>query len=179
MPSTLICRCTPIHSKSRQKVPKSGVDGDAGGARLLPVAHGPVELPLLVPLDVRVAQERHEIVGHGAVHRVLEVEHAGIGLAHHEVARVVVAVHEHARLREVVREHAREHALERGALRVVERAPEVARDVPVGEEIELAPQERFVVRRQLAFARGALEARQRVERVEYSACALPASRRAR
>ena len=117
MPSTFSWRCTPIHSKSRQNAAKSGADRQAGAARALPVAHRPVDLPLLVPRDVRVAQQRHEVVGDRAVHRVLEIEDAGIGLRHHQVARMVVAVDEDARLREVVVEHEPERVGEHLLLR--------------------------------------------------------------
>ena len=63
MPSTLSCRCTPIHSKSRQNAAKSAPTGRPARARALPVADRPVDLPLLVPRDVRVAQQRDEVVG--------------------------------------------------------------------------------------------------------------------
>ena len=68
--------------------------------RLLPIARAPVEHALLLPADEGIAQQRHDVVGDRPEHRVLEVEHAGVGLAHHQVARHVVAVHVDHGLRE-------------------------------------------------------------------------------
>jgi hypothetical protein len=101
MPSTLSWRCTPIHSKSRQKAPKSAPTGTRA-SRALPIADGPVDLARLVPFDVRVAQERHEVVRDRSLDRILEIEDSRIGRRLHQVARWIVAVDEHVRLREVV-----------------------------------------------------------------------------
>ena len=76
MPSTFRWRCRPIHSSGRQNSPKSSVDRQAGLARLLPVAHRPVELLLLVPGDEGVAQQRGDVVADRPGDRVLEVEDA-------------------------------------------------------------------------------------------------------
>ena len=55
-------------------------------------------------VDVRVAQQRHEIVGVGPHARVLEVDDVEAAVAQHQVAAVIVAMAEHARLgRELVR----------------------------------------------------------------------------
>src|SRR5205809_2695607 len=83
------------------------------GAGLLPIADRPIDDAFLVPSDVGVAQERDEIVGDRAVDRVLKIENSRAGLADHEVARVVVTVHEHPRLREVVVEDRRKCFLQR------------------------------------------------------------------
>ncbi len=49
-------------------------------------------------VDVRVAQQRHQIVGVGPHARVLEVDDVQAPLAEHQVAAVVVAMAQHARL---------------------------------------------------------------------------------
>ena len=67
----------------------------------------------------------------------------------------------------------------RRARPVVERVPQVARDIPLGEQIELAAQQRLVVRRQHAFARGELPADQRVDRVEVQRVGVAGVERAR
>ena len=54
------------------------VDRQAGLARRLPVAHRQVEHELLVPGEEGVAHQAGDVVGDRAVHRVLEVEHAGV-----------------------------------------------------------------------------------------------------
>ena len=165
-PSTLSWRCTPIHSKSRQNAPKSASTGKPRRARALPVAHRPVDLPLLVPLDVGVAQQRHEVVGDRAVHRVLEIEDAGIGLAHHQVARVVVAVHEDARLREIVVEDERgTPAASVSRCAASSAMPRCLATYQSGKSSSSRAQQRLVVGRQRAVARGLLPADQRVDRV--------------
>ena len=90
------------------EVVEVGVNRQAGLARHFPVADDEIELVLLVPRDVRVAVERDEVVGDRAVDGVLKVDDAGVGrvgtVDDHQVARVVVAVHEDLRLGEVVGE---------------------------------------------------------------------------
>ena len=71
------------------------VHRQAGLARLLPVAHRDVEHELLVPAQEGVAHQAGDVVGDGAVHRVLEVQHAQrlAAAGDHQVARHEVAVH--------------------------------------------------------------------------------------
>src|SRR5947207_1221887 len=83
------------------------------GAGLLPIADRPIDDAFLAPSDVGVAQERYEVVGDRAVDRILKIENSRAGLADHEVARVVVAVHEHPCLGEVVVEDRRKRFLQR------------------------------------------------------------------
>ena len=71
-----------------------------GAPGLFPIARRAVEHALLVPADERVAHQRNHVVGDRPEHRVLEVEHAGVGLAHHQVARHVIAMHVDHRLRQ-------------------------------------------------------------------------------
>ena len=126
MPSTLIWRCTPIHSKSRQKIAEVGVDRQCPPRARAPSSGPPSRsgAPRPTRCTRRASSETRSYVI-GPVHRVLEVEHARVGLAHHQVARVVVAMHEHARLREIVREHrARTRASSACRCVGVERAPQ-------------------------------------------------------
>jgi hypothetical protein len=60
---------------------------------------------------------------------------------------MVVAMDEDARLREVVVEDEAERACESGRLRGRQGDAEMLRDIPVGEEVELAREKRLVVRR--------------------------------
>src|SRR5881396_68112 len=73
-------------------------DGQPLAPRLLPIADRPIDDAFLLPGEVGVAQERDEIIGDRAVHRVLKIENPWARLADHKVAGVVVAVHEHPRL---------------------------------------------------------------------------------
>src|SRR4029453_18260676 len=79
-----------------------GVDRKSRPARALPIADGQVDLLLPPPPDVSVPQQRYEVVCYWAFHRILEVEDARVGRRAHQVARMVVAVDEHLRLREIV-----------------------------------------------------------------------------
>ena len=96
------------------------------------------------------------------MHGILEVEHAGVGIAQHEVARHVVAVHVDLRLGEGAAHERGEHAFEHGSRRRIGLALQMAREVPLREEIQLTPQQRLVVGRQLALSRRELPAEQRL-----------------
>ena len=108
MPPTFRCRCTPIRSNQRRNWRRRG---RRRGRRPPPVARNsqrPADDALLRPVDVAVPEQRDEVVGDRAAHGVLEIEDAGIApRADHEVARVVVAVHEHLRLLERIRDQQR------------------------------------------------------------------------
>ena len=89
----------------------------------------------------------------------------GFGVGHHQIARMIVAMDEHARLREIVVEDPAKRLRQRLLLRRAERDAEMAADVPVGKECELAREQRLVVGRQHLGARGVLPADQRIGRV--------------
>ena len=102
MPSTLMCRCTPIRSNQRRNsaslAPAGPPPARAAGRGY--AAH-PADHARARPGDVAVLQQRHQVVADRAAQRVLEIDDAGIALGdHHEIARVIVAVHEHLRLRQ-------------------------------------------------------------------------------
>src|SRR6266851_7754100 len=137
----------------------------AGLARLLPVTHGPVDDAFLFPGDVGVAQERGEIIGDRAVDRVLKIENTRARLAYHEVARVIIAVHENARLPEVVREERRKSLLQGLALRGAELSLELAGDVPIGKKAQFPLEQLLVVIGQHARPARQLNAQQSLERV--------------
>ena len=105
MPLAFRCRCTPIRSNQRRNWRSSAPASRPAAQRCAPELARPPDHALVRPFDVAVPQQRHEVVGERAVHGVLEVEDARVvPVADHQVARVVVAVHEHARLRERVRD---------------------------------------------------------------------------
>src|SRR5467141_3731494 len=59
----------------------------------------------VVDLDVRIAEKRREIVGVGAHPRILKIDDIQAAFVEHQVAAVIVAVAQHARLRsELVRD---------------------------------------------------------------------------
>ena len=105
MPSTLRWRCTPIRSNQRRNCASSR---PAAQPRLVGRA-GSTQRPatnlLCGPGDVAVAQQRDEVVGDGPRTASWKSRMPGLSLGtYHEVARVIVAVHEHARLRERIRD---------------------------------------------------------------------------
>ena len=57
-----------------------------------------VELPLR-DVDVRVAQQRHEIVSIRAEPGILEIDDVEVAVVQHQVAAVIIAVAQHSRLR--------------------------------------------------------------------------------
>ena len=57
-----------------------------------------VELTL-ADVDVGIAQQRDEIIGVGAEARILEVDDVEVAVVEHQIAAVIVAVAQHARLR--------------------------------------------------------------------------------
>src|SRR5213592_100855 len=61
-------------------------DGQPLAPRLLPIADRPIDDAFLLPGEVGVAQERDEIIGDRAVHRVLKIENPWARLADHKVA---------------------------------------------------------------------------------------------
>jgi hypothetical protein len=100
-----------------------------------------------------------------SVHRVLEIDHAGIGLAHHEIARHVVAVHIHPRLRQRPPDNESGHFGQRLSLRRREFQPQMPADVPLGKQVALAAEQRLVVRRQHVVAARSLPLQQRLDRI--------------
>ena len=73
---------------------------------------------------------------------------AGIRLGHHEVARHPVAVHRDLRLRQRRGDQRVADLLPGLAVALAPRDAVLARHAPVGEQLQLAPQHRLVVRRQ-------------------------------
>jgi hypothetical protein len=105
----------------------------------------------------------------GPAHRVLEVQDAGVRVGQHQVARHPVAVHRDHRLRQ--------RAVDQQAAgpvpdRALGRAPgeaELALHAPVGEQRQLARQQRLVVGRQRVGRHAQLPANERVQRIAHQA----------
>ena len=133
------------------------------------VTHAAAESTLRAVVDSIRASGVTQAEVDRAMHGILKVYDTGIESAgfrnQHQVARVVIAVHVHPRLREAARDDRVERAVEHLPLRRRQRDAEMARDVPVREQRELAPQQGVVVGRQRAFPRGELPAQQRFDRI--------------
>ena len=109
----------------------------------------PFRYAICRPPDVAILEQRHEVIGHRALDRILKIEHAGIFLArHHQVSRMVIPVHKHLWLLHcVAHEHVAER-LPRGLFRYVEFHSEVGAAQPVVEQRQFEAQQFLVVRRQ-------------------------------
>eukprot|EP01022_Parablepharisma_sp_SALTPOND_P033110 TRINITY_DN881_c1_g1_i15.p1 TRINITY_DN881_c1_g1~~TRINITY_DN881_c1_g1_i15.p1 ORF type:complete len:1351 (-),score=485.80 TRINITY_DN881_c1_g1_i15:36729-40781(-) len=123
-----------------------GRDRQAGAAGLFPVADGPVQHHFLVPLDVGVAQQRDQVIGDGAVDRILEIDDARIALGqHHQVARMVVAMDIDLRLRHDVGQDGIEGLVQHRILFIGEGYAQVLADIPLAEQFQLAQQQGTVI----------------------------------
>ena len=102
MPSAFRLRCTDIRSNRRRySANASGVACD--GAPKLQVTANQLVDALLRQVDVRIAQQRRQIVGVGPHARVLEIDDVQAAIVQHQIAAVIVAMAQHARLaRELV-----------------------------------------------------------------------------
>ena len=104
------------------------------------------------PRDVAILQQRDHIVGHGTAHGILKIQNAGIVLlGHQQIARVIVAMHEHlqaassALLASV--SNSRSSMARSPAVNV---QTEMAAEEPFRQELHLAHEHRAVVRWQSA-----------------------------
>src|SRR5258708_14425750 len=75
-----------------------GIYWQAGFARPFPVVDEAIQFELFFPANERIAQQRSDVIAQRSIHRVLEVEYAGIRLTEHQVARHEIAQHEDLRL---------------------------------------------------------------------------------
>jgi hypothetical protein len=126
MPSTLRWRCRPIMSNQRRNsrslaaAAETRARSRARYSRTQPHARAR-------PGDVAILQQRDEVVGDRAVERVLEIDDAGVALRQdHQVARVIVAVHEHARLGQRLGDQQIEARAQQGSFLGVEGEAEMA-----------------------------------------------------
>ena len=81
-----------------------GVDRQARALCLLPIADGPVEDAFVRPAHEGITKQRCDVVGDRPAHRILKVQHAGVGRGDHQVARHVVAVNKDGWLRKIRRD---------------------------------------------------------------------------
>ena len=131
-----------------------------GSARFLPVAHQHVQAKVFVPADERVAHQAGNVVGDGAVQRVLKIQNAqGLAAATvHQVARHKVAVHVDKWPGQVFLGDGVKSFVQHPGLRLVQGDLAVLAQVPLGKQAHFTAQKCFVVGRQHAGARGLLPA---------------------
>ncbi len=136
---------------------------DAGPGRLLPVTVQRGMHARLRPTDEGVLVQAGDIVGDRAVQGVLEVEDARVGLAEHQIARHIVPMDEHPRLLQRAAYQQVADPFPAGQRLALQLHAEVAGQVPVGEQLQLAAQHRFVVGRQDTGDIDLLEGDQRIQ----------------
>ncbi len=97
VPSAFRLRCTDIRSNRRRySANASGVACD--GPSKPKVGTNQVVDARLRKVDVRIAQQGRQVVGVGAHARVLEIDDAEAPIVEHQIAAVIVAMAQHARL---------------------------------------------------------------------------------
>lgn len=124
---------------AKVRPPAAGAVGpqQPGLAGFFPVTHGNVDDEFLFPADEGVAQQAGDVVGDGAVHGILKVQHrqgAALLQRHHQVSGHEIAVHKDAGRGQVVRHDEVEGVVQRGLLLVGQRHAAVAGQVPVWEQ---------------------------------------------
>ncbi|OQC12356.1 MAG: hypothetical protein BWX79_01168 [Alphaproteobacteria bacterium ADurb.Bin100] len=149
----------------------------SGLARLFPIADRHIEHEILLPGQEGVAHQAGDVVGDGAIHGILEVQHAKLRRRSlsghrrdHQIARHEVAVHKDFRGGQVARNDQVEGLVQCFALFALQSHAFVLREVPVGKQRQLPAQQRLVVRRQYAGAGGALPGDQRVRGLRVPGC---------
>lgn len=146
---------------------------DTGPGRLLPVTVQRGMHARLRPTDEGVLVQAGDIIGDRAVQGVLEIEDTRVGLAEHQVARHIVAMDEHPRLLQRAAYQQVADPLPAGQRLALQFHAEVAGQVPVGEQLQLAAQHRFVVGRQDTGDIDLLEGDQRIRAGSNSSSAFP------
>ena len=129
-----------------------------GGTGVVPVDPG-IE-SCAWPADERVLEQAQHVVRDRSLHGVLEVQDGRAAVGGHQVARHVVAMHQHARLRQGRIHQSCVGAFQRVAFVVVERQAQVPAEEPFVEQAQLAQQQRAVVGRQPLGTRDRLQAQQ-------------------
>ncbi|MDT4869991.1 hypothetical protein FQZ97_1050490 [compost metagenome] len=109
------------------------LDRNAGFARPRPVAPQPAGDTLFGPTEEGVLEQAGDVIGHRAVDRVLEIQHPGIRRAEHQVARHVVAVHQHLGLPQRTVDQQPADPLPGRLLRIVQLDAEVTLHIPLGK----------------------------------------------
>ena len=135
--------------------PAAGAGGahQASLAGFFPVADGDVDDKVLFPGDEGIAQQAGNVIGDGAVDRILEVQHAqGGAFVHglHQVAHHEVTVHIDAGGLQVVGHDLVKGLAQQGLLLVIQRELAVLGNVPVGKQLQFAAQQGFAVGGQVA-----------------------------
>ncbi|MNN35711.1 hypothetical protein D3C81_1495700 [compost metagenome] len=135
----------------------------------MPIIPQPAVHPCLRPAEEGILEQAGDVVGDRAVDRVLEVQHAWVWRALHQVARHVVAVHQHLGLGQGTVDQQLAHTLPGGLLGFAEGQAELPPDVPLREQFDFTTQQRIVVAWQWRVHRQALERQQCIDGITEQA----------
>src|SRR5262245_49687734 len=95
-----------LNRRPRQSLPElihAILDRQADASRPLPVSGRPGAHALFGPFTRGGPDQRGDVIGNWSVHCILQIEHAGLRLADHQVPGRVIAMNVTSRLREIVR----------------------------------------------------------------------------
>jgi len=154
------------------------VPGDlqAGIQRRSLIPFDPAFNLLARPIDIAVAQQRHQVVGNRAGNCILEIEDARVvprfvSRQYHQVARVVVAVYPDRRLLEGIGDQQLEYLLQFAPLFISQLETEMFLQQPVRKQHHFSSQQFPVIGwQEMGVARGAeLQYRQRRQRIAVQA----------
>ena len=141
------------------------VHRQARGAGSLPIAHRDIQYKIFGPRDKSIAHQAGNVISDGAIDRVLKIQHTQRrtrAQRQHQIARHEVAVHKDGRRLQDFGHDTVKRLLQYGLLFLVQRLPFVLGDIPIGKELQLAPQQRLVIRGQHFGAASQLQLHQRV-----------------
>ncbi|MNR02744.1 hypothetical protein D3C85_1186080 [compost metagenome] len=116
-----------------QEVVQLGLQRNPRRPGLLPVTREPAAHPCLGPTEKGILEQAGDVVGHRAVDRILKVQHPGVRRAEHQVARHVIAVHQHPGLGQGAVDQQCADALPGGLLRLAQLDAQMPPHIPLGE----------------------------------------------
>ena len=110
--------------------------GNARMTRLFPIADRPVKHPLIIPGDISISEQAHQVVGQWSVNSILKVQHPrfksmSLVVKHHQISAVPVAVNGDLRLAQRHIHQTLKTSVELGKLFRIERNAFVLGNVPV------------------------------------------------
>ncbi|MCY1418649.1 hypothetical protein D9M71_342130 [compost metagenome] len=142
-----------------------GLDRNPGRAGLDPVAFQPTGNAFLRPAEEGVLEQAGDVVGDRTVDRVLEIQHARVRGTQHQVARHVVAMHQHLGLGQGAADQQVGNALPGRQALALQLDPQVTLQVPLGEQLQFATQQGIVIAGHGHVEAALLERQQRLQGV--------------
>ena len=127
--------------------------GDSSLAGLFPIADGYIKDEGFIPTDESVAHQASDVIGHGAHQSILEINDPWERIAHHEIPRHKIAVHEHFGIGEVAFQNCVYRHLPPLLVFGIPFDSAVALHIPLREEVQLSQKHLAVIERKLSRTR--------------------------